>query len=98
MQVQGLLPHSLRGFLLMVTSIPTICGDSTFDLGQKVWVNNMAPMEGLNGQIVNCMPGVITRFHKAPDGWLVEVQQLGSVVLPIIGDPFRCFFRHNQIS
>jgi hypothetical protein len=81
-----------------INSIPTICGEETLDIGQRVWVNGMAPMEGLNGQIVDSMPGVITRFHKEPTGWLVEVEQRGSLVLPIVGDPFRCFFRLNQIS
>jgi hypothetical protein len=79
-------------------SIPTICGEETLEIGQKVWVNGMAPMEGINGQTVNSMPGVITRFHKEPAGWLVEVEQRGSLVLPIVDDPFRCFFRLNQIS
>jgi hypothetical protein len=55
-------------------------------------------MEGINGQIVDSMPGVITRFHKEPAGWLVEVEQRGSLALPIVGDAFRCFFRLNQIS
>jgi hypothetical protein len=44
------------------------------------------------------MPGVITRFHKEPAGWLVEVEQRGSLVLPIQGEAFRCFFRLGQIS
>jgi hypothetical protein len=81
-----------------ITSIPTICGEDSLDLGQRVWVNGMAPMEGLNGQIVNSMPGVITRFHKEPGGWLVEVEQRGSLALPIVGDAFRCFFSLGQIS
>lgn len=82
----------------IVTSIPTICGEDTLGIGQLVWVNGMAPMEGLNGQIVDSMPGVITRFHKEPEGWLVEVEQRGSVALPIAGDPFRCLFKLSQIS
>ena len=81
-----------------VNSIRTICGEDTLDIGQLVWVNGMAPMEGINGQIVDSMPGVITRFHKEPAGWLVEVEQRGSLVLPIVGDAFRCFFRLDQIS
>lgn len=81
-----------------ISSIPTVCGEDTLDLGQRVWVNGMAPMEGLNGQVVDSMPGVITRFHKEPAGWLVEVEQRGSLVLPIQGDAFRCFFRLNQVS
>ena len=81
-----------------ITSIPTICGDDTLDLGQQVWVNGMAPMEGINGQTVNSMPGVITRFHKEPAGWQVEVEQRGSLALPINGEAFRCFFRLSQIS
>ena len=81
-----------------ITSIPTICGEDSLDLGQRVWVNGMAPMEGLNGQIVDSMPGVITRFHKEPGGWLVEVEQRGSLLLPIVGYAFRCFFSLGQIS
>ena len=81
-----------------VTSIPTICGEDTLEIGQRVWVNGMAPMEGLNGQIVDSMPGVITRFHKEPAGWLVAVEQRGSLVLPIVGNAFRCFFKLSQIS
>jgi hypothetical protein len=81
-----------------INSIPTICGEDTLEIGQRVWVNGMAPMEGINGQIVDSMPGVITRFHKEPAGWLVEVEQRGSLALPIVGDAFRCFFRLNQIS
>ncbi len=81
-----------------ISSIPTVCGEDTLEIGQRVWVNCMAPMEGLNGQIVDSMPGVITRFHKGAAGWLVEVEQRGSLVLPIMGDAFRCFFRLNQIS
>ncbi len=81
-----------------ITSIPTICGEDTLDLGQLVWVNNMAPMEGLNGQIVDSMPGVITRFHKEPAGWLVEVEQRGSLALPLRGGTWRCFFSLVQIS
>jgi hypothetical protein len=81
-----------------IKSISTICGEDTLEIGQRVWVNNMAPMEGINGQIVDSMPGVITRFHKEPAGWLVEVEQRESLALPIIGDAFRCFFRLSQVS
>ena len=81
-----------------INSIPTICGEDTLEIGQRVWVNGMAPMEGINGQIVNSMPGTITRFHKGPTGWLVQVEQRGSLALPIQGEAFRCFFRLNQIS
>lgn len=83
---------------LCITSIPTICGVDTLSLGQTVWVNNMAPMEGLHGVVVNSMRGFISRFHKEPSGWIVEVEQLGTIALPICGDPFRCFFRLDQIS
>jgi hypothetical protein len=81
-----------------IKSISTICGEDTLEIGQRVWVNGMAPMEGLNNQVVNSMPGVITRFHKEPAGWLVEVEQRGSMILPIVGDPFRCFFKLGQVS
>jgi hypothetical protein len=81
-----------------ISSISTICGEDTLEIGQRVWVNGMAPMEGLNGQIVDSMPGVITRFHKESTGWIVEVEQRGSLALPIVGDAFRCFFRLGQIS
>jgi hypothetical protein len=81
-----------------INSISTICGEDTLEIGQRVWVNGMAPMEGINGQIVDSMLGVITRFHKESTGWIVEVEQRGSLALPIVGDAFRCFFRLGQIS
>jgi hypothetical protein len=81
-----------------INSISTICGEDTLEIGQRVWVNGMAPMEGINGQIVDSMPGVITRFHKESTGWIVEVEQRCSLALPIVGDAFRCFFRLGQIS
>ena len=81
------------------TSIPTICGEDTLDIGQEVWVNGMAPEYGPNGELIDSMPGVITRFHKEPAGWLVEVRQRGTLVRPIPPTgAFICFFRLSQIS
>lgn len=104
-KAQGETPHGSPEAALnmaattgVINSIPAICGEDTLEIGQRVWVNGMAPMEGINGQILDSMPGVITRFHKEPAGWLVEVEQLSSVALPIVGDPFRCFFKLSQIS
>ena len=66
-----------------VTSVPTICGEGTINLGDEVWVHNPAPMADRFG-LVDCMPGVVVGFLREGKDWLVSVEQKDTLSLPMI--------------